>query len=53
MQLKQLLKDRSVEKIIGDKDISIKGISSHSAEVKQGYVFVALRGKSRDGHDFV
>ncbi|MBU1767649.1 MAG: UDP-N-acetylmuramoyl-L-alanyl-D-glutamate--2,6-diaminopimelate ligase, partial [Candidatus Omnitrophica bacterium] len=53
MQLKQLLKDISVEKIIGDKDISIKGISSHSAEVKQGYVFVALRGKSRDGHDFV
>ncbi|MCK4904935.1 UDP-N-acetylmuramoyl-L-alanyl-D-glutamate--2,6-diaminopimelate ligase [bacterium] len=53
MQLKQLLKDISVEKIIGDKDISIKGISSHSAEVKQGYMFVALRGKSRDGHDFV
>jgi len=53
MQFKQLLKDISVEKIAGNKDIDIKGISSHSAEVKQGYMFVALKGKSRNGHDFV
>jgi len=53
MHLKQILKDISVEKIIGNKDICIKGISSHSSEVKQGYMFVALRGISRDGHDFI
>jgi UDP-N-acetylmuramoyl-L-alanyl-D-glutamate--2,6-diaminopimelate ligase len=53
MQLEQLLKNVSVEKIVGNKDINIKEISSHSTGVKQGYMFVALRGKSRDGHDFV
>jgi len=53
MQLKKLLKNLHIEKIIGTRDINIKGISSHSAEVKTGYMFVALRGNSRDGHDFI
>ncbi len=53
MQLRQLLKDIPVERIVGNNDIIIKGIAAHSAEAKQGYLFVALRGKSHDGHDFV
>lgn len=53
MQLKKLLKNLHIEKTIGGRDINIKGISSHSAEVKTGYMFVALKGNSRDGHDFI
>lgn len=30
-----------------------KGISSNSKEVREGYVFVAVRGTQVDGHDFV
>ncbi len=53
MQLKKLLKDLHIEKIYGTKDINIKGISSHSKEVNKGYMFVALKGNGRDGHDFI
>ncbi len=30
-----------------------KGISSNSKEVREGYVFVAIKGTQVDGHDFV
>lgn len=53
MQLKKLLKDLHIEKIYGPRDINVEGISSHSAGLKQGYMFVALVGKTRDGHDFI
>ncbi|MDD5454738.1 MAG: UDP-N-acetylmuramoyl-L-alanyl-D-glutamate--2,6-diaminopimelate ligase, partial [Candidatus Ratteibacteria bacterium] len=53
MQLKEVLKDISIEKITGNKDINIRGMSSHSAEVKPGYLFVAVKGSLRNGHDFM
>ncbi|MCS7172273.1 MAG: UDP-N-acetylmuramoyl-tripeptide--D-alanyl-D-alanine ligase [Armatimonadetes bacterium] len=37
----------------GDPQTSVCGISVHSARVRQGELFVALRGPRRDGHDFV
>ncbi len=53
MQLNRLLKDIPIEKIVGARDIKIKAISSSSAETKKDYMFVALRGNTHDGHDFV
>jgi UDP-N-acetylmuramoyl-L-alanyl-D-glutamate--2,6-diaminopimelate ligase len=53
MQLKKLLKGLDIEEITGSSDVNIKGISSHSMEVKEGYMFVALRGNLRDGHSFI
>jgi|FaiFalDrversion2_1042247.scaffolds.fasta_scaffold01241_2 UDP-N-acetylmuramoyl-tripeptide--D-alanyl-D-alanine ligase len=37
----------------GDPKIPVRGISVHSAGVRPGALFVALRGPRRDGHDFV
>ncbi|SHK36934.1 UDP-N-acetylmuramoyl-L-alanyl-D-glutamate--2,6-diaminopimelate ligase [Thermocrinis minervae] len=31
----------------------VKGITANSKEVQEGYVFVAIKGTSKDGHDFV
>lgn len=31
----------------------VKGITANSKEVQEGYVFVAIKGTSLDGHDFV
>ncbi|MDR5708403.1 MAG: UDP-N-acetylmuramoyl-tripeptide--D-alanyl-D-alanine ligase [Armatimonadota bacterium] len=37
----------------GDPQTPVCGISVHSARVRSGDLFVALRGPRRDGHDFV
>lgn len=36
-----------------DKGLKIMGIASDSREVGPGYIFVAVKGSSVDGHDFV
>ena len=57
MMLKQLLKgcempDRSPEKTsCADRDIS--GVSYDSRNVKNGDIFVAIRGEKNDGHQFI
>lgn len=30
-----------------------KGLTDNSAEVKKGYIFVAVKGRKHDGHDFI
>ena len=34
-------------------DVEIKGITSRSYEVKEGYIFVCIKGLKNDGHSFV
>ena len=34
-------------------DTQVHGVTADSREVKPGFVFVAVRGVSRDGHDFL
>ena len=34
-------------------DIAIAGITSDSRQVKPGYVFVAVKGTTVDGHQFI
>ncbi|MBW1702009.1 MAG: UDP-N-acetylmuramoyl-L-alanyl-D-glutamate--2,6-diaminopimelate ligase, partial [Deltaproteobacteria bacterium] len=53
MQLGRLLKGMAIDESRGDSDREIEGLAYDSREVKPGYLFVALRGSTQDGHDFV
>jgi UDP-N-acetylmuramoyl-L-alanyl-D-glutamate--2,6-diaminopimelate ligase len=52
MKLKKLLKDLDVE-INGSKEVEITGISSHSQFVSPGSLFIAKKGKTFDGNEFI
>lgn len=51
--LATLILDLDTIDIIGSIDVEIKGIVNDSREVKPGYLFVAIKGYSHDGHSFV
>ena len=53
MELKKILVGLEGIKAKGNIDIDIKGIEKNSKEVKEGYMFVAIKGFSTDGHKFV
>lgn len=52
MRLKELFASINLRKISGN-DVEIKGITHHSKDVKEGELFVALRGVRHDGHLFI
>lgn len=37
----------------GMETVDIKGIEANSSKVEEGYLFVAITGYERDGHDFI
>lgn len=53
MKLKQMLIGLEGLKVKGNLDVDIKGIEKNSKEVKEGYLFVAIKGFTVDGHEFV
>jgi len=53
LKLSELIKDLKIEKIKGDIDIDISGISQNSKTVKEGYLFVCIEGFVMDGHKFI
>ncbi len=53
MKLGRILKGVTVQESKGDFNREIAGLAYDSREVKPGYLFVALRGKTQDGHHFV
>jgi UDP-N-acetylmuramoyl-L-alanyl-D-glutamate--2,6-diaminopimelate ligase len=53
MNLKMLIKGMEMENITGNADIEITGIAYDSRKVRQGDVFVAIKGEHVDGHDFI
>ena len=53
MKLKSILVGIEGLKAKGDLDKEIKGIESNSKNVKAGFMFVAIRGFSVDGHEFI
>ena len=52
MKLKQLFKNLTVE-VKGSKDVEITGICSDSKIICPGNLFIAKRGRSSDGNEFV
>ena len=51
MKLKKLLVGLEGLKVKGNLDIEIEGIEKNSKEVKQGYLFIAIKGFAADGHN--
>ncbi|MBI5196870.1 MAG: UDP-N-acetylmuramoyl-L-alanyl-D-glutamate--2,6-diaminopimelate ligase, partial [Nitrospirae bacterium] len=53
MTLKSLIKGIKVAKVTGDVNCEIKGIAYDSRNVKERFLFVAVRGFSTDGHRYI
>ncbi len=53
MRLGQLLNNITTDNFDGDPELEIEGLAYDSRKVKPGYMFVAIRGYTQDGHDFV
>ena len=53
MELKKMLVGLEEIKARGDINLEIKGIEKNSKEVKEGYLFIAIKGFSVDGHKFI
>ncbi len=53
MELKKVLVGIENLKARGNLDIEINGIESNSKNIKEGYMFVAIKGFSVDGHEFI
>ena len=53
MKLIELISNIQIKKITGDADIPISAIQSDSRKVEQGTLFVAIKGTTVDGHDYI
>ena len=53
MKLKNMLIGLEGLKAKGDLDIEIKGIDSNSKNIKKNYMFVAIKGFTVDGHEYI
>jgi len=53
MELSKLLTAISYKEIHGRVDVEIEGLAHDSRQVRPGVLFVAIRGLSADGHDFI
>jgi UDP-N-acetylmuramoyl-L-alanyl-D-glutamate--2,6-diaminopimelate ligase len=53
MKLDYLLKGLNMVEISGKRDIDVKGVTNDSRAVKEGYLFVAVKGSSHDGHRYL
>ena len=53
MELKRILVGLENLKVKGNLDTEIKGIAKSSNEVQEGYLFVAIKGFTVDGHKFI
>ena len=53
MELKRMLIGLEGLKVKGNLEIDIKGIEKNSKQVKEGYLFVAIKGFSVDGHNYI
>lgn len=52
-RLKDILQGVNVRSIDGSVNISITGAADDSKVVKDGFIFVAVKGVSADGHNFI
>lgn len=53
MKLNDLLKNIKPTSMLGDAEIDIKGINIDSRRIKEGHLFVAMKGTQVDGHKFI
>jgi UDP-N-acetylmuramoyl-L-alanyl-D-glutamate--2,6-diaminopimelate ligase len=53
MILTELITVIPVKKIVGEEDVPVSNIRSDSRKVEQGSLFVAVKGTTVDGHDYI
>ena len=53
MILSELLQAIKPTQVVGNTDIDITELTDNSAEVKEGYLFVAVPGTKVDGHQYI
>ncbi len=53
MKIKRIFKDIPVSEIKGSKEIEITGVCSHSKQVAPGNLFIAKKGKTVEGSQFI
>ncbi len=53
MKLQELLKNIKPVAVIGDVETEITGVNIDSRRVKEGHLFVAMRGTQVDGHKYI
>ena len=53
MELKKMLIGLEGLKVKGDLSIDIKGLEKNSKEIKEGYLFIAIKGFTADGHAYI
>ena len=53
MKLQELLKNVSVCEVIGDLNVDVTGVNIDSRLVKEGNLFIAVKGTQADGHDYI
>src|SRR5262245_58884226 len=53
MKLEEIIRGMAITDRRGRFDAEVGGITADSRRVKPGDLFVAVRGVSRDGHDFI
>ena len=53
MKLKELLRDIPVIAIVGSEDVEITDVNIDSRRIKDGHLFIAMKGTQVDGHKFV
>jgi UDP-N-acetylmuramoyl-L-alanyl-D-glutamate--2,6-diaminopimelate ligase len=53
MRLDYLLNGQQILEHSGNADVEIKGLTADSRKVKDGYLFVALKGSSENGHRYL
>jgi UDP-N-acetylmuramoyl-L-alanyl-D-glutamate--2,6-diaminopimelate ligase len=53
MQLKDILKGVAVIRIVGDEATAVRAIQQDSRKVSEGDCFVAVKGTTTDGHQYI
>lgn len=53
MNVNDILRHIGKYEISGNADTDIKGIEIDSRKIKEGYMFVAVKGTQTDGHDYI
>ena len=53
MRLGRLIKGLNIHDFRGDPELEVKGLAYDSRLIGPGYLFVALKGQTLDGHDFM
>jgi len=53
MRLDYLLNGQRILEHRGNMDIEVKGLTTDSRKVKDGYIFIALKGSTEDGHRYL